>query len=507
MNGLELKDYGGTLIDEVLDTVDTPIVILAADGNIIRFNAASQRLTGYTAEEVIGRKVWDFLIFEQEISPVRAVFETTRSEGKPTHFINFWKTKSGERRLIEWSNKTIRNNKGDLFILVATGIDITDRTLTAHKLSETRTFLRSIVDASPVAIVTIDEKGLIQNFSREAERCFGYAEREVRERNISLLMPDPDQSRHDQYISRYLATGEKRIIGRARQVTALRKSGEKFPAMVHVSEFKHGQRVFVGFIQDLTEQKATERRLEDTQTQLHHAGRIGAMGEIATSIAHELNQPLTAAASLAGAVSLTLKKGDHPDVGEATALLDDVISEVRRASEIIRRIREFIRKQKSTKSLHDLNQIVEEASTIALLGAEADGIEVDMQFDEHVGEAHIDRIQIQQVVINLIRNAIDAMRDAKEKRLAISTTRKDAIIELKVSDTGPGVPEEIKARLFEPFVTSKVDGMGIGLSISKSIIDAHQGEITATSGESAGSEFTVRLPIGIDDEHHGGTGA
>lgn len=500
MPSTALSGFDGSLEDEILKTVETPIVILDRDGAVVRFNAASERLTGYSAADALGRKIWEFLIIDEEIETVRKIFEETCGAGTPTHFINYWKTKDGNRRLIEWSNKQLNDKNGDVAYILATGIDITESRSRDEALSESEAFLRSIIDASPVAVITINTEGRILTFSHEAEQTFGYEEAEVLGANIKTLMPEPDRSAHDGYIRRHLQTGESRIIGRARQVEAQRKSGAVFPAALHVTEFADGSPIFVGFVEDLTNQAATKRRLKETQMQLQHAGRVGELGEMATSIAHELNQPLTASASLAGAVSLMLKKVEFSGRKESMALLEDVVGEIRRASEIIRQMRDFVRKRKTARSLHDVNKVIGEACAIAVIGAEAEGIKVKTSFDESIGTAQLDRTQIQQVVTNLIRNAIDAMRDSPNKELTISTGQRDGLIEVKVADTGSGIPIEVRNRLFEPFVTSKDDGLGVGLSISKTIIDAHHGELTMQDNKPAGTIFLFKLPVeGQDD--------
>ncbi|WP_428408796.1 two-component system sensor histidine kinase NtrB [Hyphococcus sp.] len=356
-------------------------------------------------------------------------------------------------------------------------------------------FLRSVINASPNAVITINETGEILIFSRMAQAMFGFSETEVLGKNVSMLMPEPDHSLHDGYMRRYLETGEAQIIGRARPVMARRKTGETFPAVLHVSEFDEDERIFVGFIEDVTRQKATERRLEDTQIQLQHAGRIGAMGEIATSIAHELNQPLTAAASMAGAVALTLKKTSFDGKEDALALIDDAVAEIRRASGVIRQMRDFLRNRETERAAHPVNRIVEESCLIALIGAETEGVMVASALDPHAGEAMVDRIQLQQVIVNLIRNAVDAMQETHNKRLTIATSKTGDSVEIRIADTGCGISAEMKKRLFEPFATTKEDGMGIGLSISKSIVEAHKGEIYAHDNHPAGTVFVVKLPI------------
>ncbi len=495
-----LEELDGSFANQILETVDTLVVILNRHGEIVFFNRACQLLTGFNAGEALGRKVWDFLILDEEIDAVRGAFEALNAENTPSHFINYWKTKDGAPRIIEWSNNTLKDEDGAIAYILGTGVDITESKSKEAALYESKSFLRAIVGASPVAIITSNEKGTILSFSRKAEAIFGFKENEALGQNLTLIIPEPDRLRHDQYLNHYLETGERRIMGKARQVTAVKKSGERFPVVIHVNEFHDGVRVFVGFIEDLSEQKVTERRLEDVKNQLQHIGRIGAMGEIAATIAHELNQPLTAAASLAGAVSLTLRKVEFPQRDDAISHLNETVSEIRRASEIIRQMRDFMRKRKTAKSLHDVNHVVEEAIAIALIGAEAGGVHVTTDLGANVGEASLDRIQIQQVVINLIRNSIDAMQDAEKKHLAISTAKKSRFIEIKISDTGHGLSDDVKKRLFEPFFTTKEEGMGIGLSISKSIIDAHQGEITAIEKESPGVIFSIKLPVGGHDK-------
>ena len=494
MQKIDLSEVGEDFVDEILNTVETPIALLDGGGGFLRFNHACESLTEYSEQEALGRKVWEFLIVDEEIEAVRRVFAKTRSEDLPTHYTNYWKTKSGRRRLLKWSNKTLRSSSGAVICVLATALDITDLKSIEHDLVENQAFLRSIVDASPVAIITADEEGKILTFSHQAERTFQHMEADVIGESVHILMPEPDRSRHRDYMNRYMETGEKRIIGQARTIKALRSDGEEFPAILHLSEFTDGSRIFVGFVEDISEKVKTERRLSDTQFQLQHAGRVGAMGEIATSIAHELNQPLTAAASLAGAVSLMLKKVQMEHGDEAISLLDDVVNEIRRASDIIQQMREFVRKRKTAKSLHSVNKIVEDAVALAIIGADADGIEVRWNLSSEVGDISLDRIQIQQVVTNLIRNAIDAMRGTPEKVLTISTQKTDTGVAVNIADTGPGLKDELEDTLFEPFVSDKEDGMGVGLSISKSIIDAHQGEISATNIESGGCVFTFKLP-------------
>lgn len=495
-----IDDFDNQFVDEIMQTVETPIAILDGDGRFVRFNPACEAITGYSEEEVIGKKVWQFLIVDAEVEAVKAVFTATRAEDVPTHFTNYWKTKSGDQRLLQWSNKALRRSDGTVSAILATAQDRTEISVAEQSLSDTQAFSRSVIDASPVAIVTSNERGQILTFSRAAEEIFGYRESDVVNKNISVLIPEADRGSHDRFIDRYLKTGEARILDRGRRTMARRSNNEAFPVLLHVSEMKSDERIFVAFFEDLTEREATAQALEETKSQLRHADRIGSMGEIATSIAHELNQPLTAAASLVGAVTVHLNKGECAECKNSVPLLNDAVGEIRRASEIIQQMRDFVRKRKSVKNRQSVNKAVEDAGSLAIIGATADGIEVRWDLAPDTGDAYFDRIQIQQVVTNLIRNAIEAMQGMPERVLTISSRRNGDMIEVQFADTGPGLDETARKTLFEPFVTSKEDGMGVGLSISKTIIDAHQGKISATNRDSGGCVFMFKLPTGTNKD-------
>ena len=368
MQDIDLTGIGDNFVEHILDTVETPIAILDGDGAILRFNHACEALTGYTEGEAIGRRVWDFLIVDEEIEAVRQVFAKTYSQDLPTHYTNYWKTKTGRRRLLKWSNKTLRKPNGEIGIVLATAVDITEITSAKHELHRSQATLSAIVESAPISIITSDEAGTILTFSRQAEETFGYQRSEILGKNVNVLMCGSDRDDHARYLDGMRAAKNQNVIGHTRTIRALRANGETFTAQITLEIIKTEQRMFAAFIRDMSKREEIESRLAETQYQLQHAGRLGAMGEIATSIAHELNQPLTAAASLVGAVSLRLKKGECPECKDSLPLLDDAVSEVRRASEIIHQMREFVRKRKTAKSLHDVNKIIEDAAALAVIG-------------------------------------------------------------------------------------------------------------------------------------------
>jgi two-component system sensor kinase FixL len=356
--------------------------------------------------------------------------------------------------------------------------------------------LRSVLETVPDAMVIIDEKGRILSFSKAAERLVGFAEAELVGENVSTLMPSPDRERHDGYLERYLKTGEKRIIGIGRLVTGRRRDGTTFPMELSVGEAMIGdERVFTGFIRDLTERQDYEKRLHTVQAELAHVSRVTAMGTLATSIAHELNQPLTAIANYVETASMMLAADPNEEaVAMIREALDECASEAVRAGQIVRRLRDYISRGETERQVVSLARLVNEASALAFVGAGTQSVDLTVKIGEN-DLVLVDRVQIQQVLLNLIRNAVEAMHDSPHGRLTISAARREpGFIEVIVSDSGPGLAPEIAANLFAPFRSTKATGMGVGLSISRTIIEAHEGRIWADASPYGGTSFHFTLP-------------
>lgn len=384
--------------------------------------------------------------------------------------------------------------------------------------------LRSILATVPDAMVVIDDTGIILSFSAAAETMFGFSEAEVIGKNVSLLMPSPLREEHDGYLRNYLETGRRKIIGIGRITTALRRDGHTFPIELAVGEaFVDGQRIFTGFIRDITERQQAQLRLHELQSELAHVGRVSEMGTLASALAHELNQPLTAVANycesardlVAGnAQSLRDLIGDL-DVGyeretltsNAETLemvleaLSDAAQQAVRAGQIVRRLRDFMSHGHNERLPESLSKLITEANALALVGSREHDIDVRVELRAKAKVVFIDRIEIQQVMVNLIRNAIDAMMESTERRLTILTSdAEDDMVMISIEDTGSGISDAIAPQLFQPFVTSKQSGMGIGLSICRSIVEAHGGRIWFEARQGGGTIFRFTLPTSGAEE-------
>jgi two-component system sensor kinase FixL len=375
-------------------------------------------------------------------------------------------------------------------------LDIDSQMRAEEALRSRDEHLRSILETVPDAMIVIDAVGTIQLFSRAAERMFGISQDEAIGQNVSVLMPEPDRSRHDSYLERYRSDGERRIIGIGRIVAGRRADGSTFPMHLSVGEAKWGdRRYFTGFVRDLTEQQRTQASLERMQAELTHVSRLSAMGEMASALAHELNQPLAAISNYMKGSRRLLAASPDPNAAKIESALDRAAEQAIRAGQIIRRLRDFVLRGESERRIESVAKLVEEAAALALVGSREQGLLLKFELDPACDRVVADRVQIQQVLVNLMRNATEAMAESPRRELVVSSGPvADGLVEIAVADTGQGLPEAVRANLFQPFFTTKEAGMGVGLSISRTIVESHGGKLSAEANPAGGATFRLTLP-------------
>jgi two-component system, LuxR family, sensor kinase FixL len=470
------------------------IFTVDAQGKITSWNGGAERIFGWPKDQVLGQDSSIFLTGPDTRAEAMAQLDQARREGRFAG--EAWQRRSdGSEFIADVTLTPIVDDDGTDLGFAKIVYDVTARTAEERALQRREEHLKSILATVPDAMIVIDDKGVILSFSKAAERLFGYTEAEVAGSNVSLLMPSPDRERHDGYLERYLATGVPRIIGIGRIVTGLRADGSTFPMALSVGEAHSAdQRLFTGFIQDLTERRDFEARLEELQSELIHVSRLSAMGTMASTLAHELNQPLTAIASFGEAAAAVLEGPDEPDKEMLREVVGEMAQQSLRAGGIVRRLREFVSTGDVAKTIEDLPKVVEEASALALVGAREKGIATHFTYAPDATPVLIERIQIQQVLINLMRNALEAMEDAPVRSLSVTTSLvDDATVQVSVADTGRGIAPEVRENLFQAFNTSKESGMGLGLSICRTIVEAHGGRIRAIDRREGGTEFQFTL--------------
>ena len=375
------------------------------------------------------------------------------------------------------------------------------KTTATNESERGEALFRAVVEAALDAIIVIDRSGAIRSVNQATKRIFGYSAAELAGRNVRMLMPEPHRGEHDSYLANYLRTGEKKIIGIGREVAGRRKDGTIFPMDLSVSEAKvEGEAIFVGIIRDISERKAAERRIQDLQAELLHASRLSVMGQMASTMAHELNQPLTAVMNYLEAARHLLES-DPQSAERVGGLMSRAVAQAERAGDVIRQLRQFVPKGETDRRAESLNKLVEEALALALVGARHSGVRVTLDLDRNLSPVLVDGVQIQQVVLNLVRNAVEAMEAVERRELTIATRAMadDKVVEVTIVDSGPGIAPEVADRLFQPFVTTKKTGMGLGLSICREIVEAHHGHLSLAPSPSGGTAFRLTLPMPPED--------
>lgn len=459
-------------------------------GIVTDWNRAVEDLFGYAVDEIVGRSI-------------ARVIPSDRLNEEASIFDRICR---GERTIQYETERHHRNSRVIPVLLILAAIRdgpgrVIGVSMIVRDLGETRrlhrepprreALLRSVLEAVAEALVVIDGRGLIWLFSAAAERLFGFTAGEVVGQNVSMLMPAPYRQVHDTWLARYAATGEPRVIGSRRIVVGQRKDGTTFPMDLALEEAGLlGERLFAGVMRALTERRDDDGRNQESRAGLSHVSPLNEPGHMISALSHEMDQPLTA---MGNAISGARRLCAFGDLAGAERALERIAEQADRVLQTTRRLRDHARGGRAERQVESVPTTIEEACALALLGA-CSGLKPRITIGQGAGEAVIDRLQIQHVLINLIRNAVEAMANSERRELAISAVRVGEMVEIRVADTGPGLPELVRARLFEPFVTTRPDGMGMGLSVCRTIVEAHGGEIRGEDRDGGGTVFRLTVP-------------
>ncbi len=471
-------------IQNLMAATDVGILFVDTQLRIKRFTPLVAELFNFASGDE-GRTITDFthrLDYDQLSEDAHTVIRDLTSR---EHEV---RSKNGNWYLLRLRPYRTVENKIDGVVI--TLVDFTERWRAEDALRESEARARSVLDGVADAIITINEAGLIRSVNRATTKLFGYSAQELVGKDISLLLPDPHNSKHQGYIQNYLRTGKAKIIGMDREVEGRRKNGSLLPAELTVSEIMHGaERLFIGFIRDLSEKRKFEARLDKL-----HANRLSSMSEVVGALAHEINQPLAAATTYLQVARRQCGVLDQKS-SDIDGTLNSAAAELVRAARIIGQLREFISRGDPEKSMQNLHKLIRQACDLTASGMQKANVECILRLHATEDAVFVDKVQIQQVLVNLIRNAKEAMSNSETRKLTILTEVRSGDIQTDVVDTGCGVPEPARADLFQPFTTTKTNGLGVGLSISQSIIEDHYGKLWVEPNPGGGSRFSFTLPL------------
>lgn len=354
--------------------------------------------------------------------------------------------------------------------------------------------IQSILLSVPDAMIVIDQRGVILAFSSTAETLFGYNSNEIIGENVRILTTETDSGHHDQYIRNYLTTNEKQIIGVGRIVQARRADGHSIPVELKIGEaVVNGERYFTGFIRDISEQQANTHRMAEMQVELSNFSRLTTVGTMASAMAHELNQPLTAVANYLEASVDLLDDLDENKIEIVREALQAATQQSVRAGQIVRRLRDYVSRGELELRPEPLKVIIEDAISLAKVGIEGPLARVVLNHDERVSNVLADKLQLRQVFVNLIKNAIEALSDTNTPMIWIDVVNEGESVNVRIKDNGPGLSDDIVRAPFEVFKSTKLKGMGLGLSICMTIIEAHGSTIDVENLPEGGAQFSFAL--------------
>jgi two-component system, LuxR family, sensor kinase FixL len=481
------------------ETAVDGVILIDARGVVVMFNPACEKLFGYSADEVIGKNVKMLMPepYRHEHDRYIANYRDTRDPkiiGIGREVVGL--RKDGSTFPMDLSvGEAKHQGGGSIFVGIIR--DITERKSAERALRESAGRMQALIETAVDGAILIDARGIVLMFNPACEKLFGYSADEVIGKNVKMLMPEPYRHEHDGYIANYVDSRKPKIIGIGREVVGRRKDGSTFPMDLSVGEARQdGESIFVGIIRDLTSRKRTEAELEQARGELVRVARVTTLGELTAAIAHEVNQPLTGLVS-SGNACLRWLAGDVPNLEAARESVERMISAGSRAGEVISRIRALVGKSPPLRDWLNINDAITEVIALVRGEVQRNHISLRTKLSTDVPLVLGDRIQLQQVILNLMLNAIEAMSEVSHP------TRELSVLSVKdrpngalvtVQDSGVGLDEAALDRIFGAFYSTKAHGMGIGLAVSQTIIQAHGGRLWASSNEPRGAIFRFRLP-------------
>ena len=480
----------------IVSSSDDAIIGKTLDGTITSWNAGATSILGYEASEMIDQPIFRIIPPELHEEERQILARLERGE-RIRHYETVRLAKDGRRVSLSLTVSPLFNQSGKVVGASKVARDVTEHRSAEQALREGAARLRTLIETAVDGVILINARGVVLVFNPACEKLFGYSADAVIGQNVKMLMPEPYRQEHDRYLSNYLDTREPKIIGIGREVMGRRKDGSTFPMGLSVGEAKQeGESIFVGIIHDLSASRRTEGELQQAQTELARVARVTTLGELTAAIAHEVNQPLTGLVS-SGNACLRWLASEPPNLEAARNSVERMVSAGNRASEVITRIRALVANSLPQRELLDINEAITEV--VALIDREVQRNHVSLQLDlaDNVPPILGDRIQLQQVVLNLVLNAIEAMSEVGDRRRELSVssaTDENNGALVVVRDSGTGLGAASADRLFEAFYTTKAHGMGIGLAVSRTIIQAHGGRLWATPNMPHGAIFQFSLP-------------
>jgi two-component system sensor kinase FixL len=465
------------ILSAVLAASDDGIVVIDRDGVVNSWNRGAERMYGYVASEMEGRSI-AALVPADRANELSALLSTIRGGEAVETFDTVRLTRGGQPVTVSLSASPVRTEAGNVVGAVLTTRDLSAQRQAEQALGHSQARWRAIIETAIDAIVLINRHGRIESFNPAAVKMFGFTVEEVMGRNISMLMPEPYASEHDHYLRRYQMTGERRIIGIGREVTGRRKDGTTFPAHLSVGELTlDGDRMFSGIVRDLTERVSLEHRLRD------ESGLVR-IGELAAVLAHEVKNPL---AAVSGAIQMLR---EHLTSDDDREIVKEVLQRLDGLGSLMSDLLLYARPPRPRFSTVDVMELLQ--SLVSFFGSDPAWRDVRVKMNGAIPLVYADAELLKVAFQNLLLNAAQAMSGRGE--ITIRSRAVDGYAHIDIRDHGPGIPSEVREKLFTPFFTTKARGTGLGLATVRRIVESHNGHVEILESGRQGTTVRVSMP-------------